>query len=65
MKIKIEFFGIIINLFQFDDDPLQIAKEKYCFVFEYHLGMFLLLSARRELKNFLDFSIKIFNLFFN
>ena len=33
MKRKILFFGIVMNLFQVYDDPLQMAKEKYCFVF--------------------------------
>ena len=36
---KIQFFGVIINLFQVNDDPLQMMNEN-CFVYEYHLGMF-------------------------
>ena len=39
---------MIINLFQVYDDPLQMEKEKYYFVFEYHLGMLILFLARRE-----------------
>ena len=48
--ICILFFRVIINLFQIYDDPLQMVKEKYCLVFEYYLGMSILLPARRELR---------------
>ena len=49
-KKKIQFFSVIINLFQVNAGPLQMVNEN-CLVFEYHFSMFILLPATREFKD--------------